>query len=146
MNSIPAQTWPAAEAPPRRALPAVQGRVPAGFPSPAEDYAVKRQDLNELLIRHPHATFFWQVSGFSMREAGIEDGDILVVDRALKARSGDIVVAQVDGDFTVKYLRLRANRPRLEPANPTFPTITFREGQQLIVCGVVTAVIKRFRV
>lgn len=145
MTSIPAHSLPAAIEPPGLVLPIVDGRVPAGFPSPADDYQVKRQDLNELLIRHPQATFFWAVSGLSMREAGIEDGALLVVDRAIKPASGDVVVAEVDGDFTVKYLRFRAGKPRLVPANPTFPELTFSEGQQLIICGVVTAAIKRFR-
>lgn len=126
-------------------VPVVQGRLPAGFPSPADDFAVKRHDLNELLITHPAATFMWQVSGQSMIEAGIFDGDVLVVNRALTPAHKDIVVAQVDGEFTVKYLYKRADRIKLMPANPTYPVITFREGQQLIVVGVVTATIKRFR-
>jgi DNA polymerase V len=144
MISIPATALLAALKPRVVVVPFVQGKVAAGFPSPADDFLVKRHDLNELLIKHPQATFFWQVSGHSMREAGIDDGDILVVDRALKPRHGCIVVAQVDGDFTVKTLHKRADRVKLVPANPTFPEITFREGQQLIICGVVTAAIKRF--
>lgn len=135
MNSIPATALLAALTP---------DAVAAGFASPADDFLVKRHDLNELLIKHPQATFFWQVSGQSMREVGIDDGDILVVDRALKPRHGCIVVAQVEGDFTVKTLHKRADRVKLVPANPTFPEIIFREGQQLIICGVVTAAIKRF--
>lgn len=129
---------------PHLALPIVEGRVRAGFPSPADDFAVNRHDLNELLITHPLATFFWQVSGQSMREAGIDDGDILVVNRALTPVHGHIVVAQVDGDFTVKKLHSRAGKIKLIPANPTFPELTFKEGQQLIICGVVTSAIKRF--
>ena len=135
----------AAIQPPRLLLAVVQGRLAAGFPSPADDFSVKRHDLNELLITHPQATFFWQVSGHSMIEAGIDDSDVLVVNRALTPVHRDIVVAQVDGDFTVKYLYRRADRVKLVPANPTYPDITFRDGQQLIICGVVTAVIKRFR-
>ena len=81
----------------------VQLSVQAGFPSPADDFAVKRHDLNELLITHPLATFFWRVSGKSRIEAGIADGDILVVNRALTPEHRNIVVVQVDGDFTVKY-------------------------------------------
>lgn len=122
----------------------VEGRLPAGFPSPADDFAEKRQDLNELLITHPLATFFWQVSGRSMEGAGIWDGDILVVNRAIKAVHGHIVIAQVDGDFTVKYLHQRAGKVKLVPANPTFPELVFKEGQELIICGVVTSTIKRF--
>lgn len=130
---------------PRVDLAFVEGRVPAGFPSPADDYQVKRHDLNELLITHPSATFMWRVSGQSMVEAGIFDGDILVVNRALTPKHRDIVVAQVDNDFTVKYLHKRADRVTLVPANPTYPTISFREGQQLVVVGVVVAAIKKFR-
>ena len=132
------------ETPPRCALPIVEGKIPAGFPSPADDFATKRHDLNELLITHPLATFFWQVSGESMREAGIFDSDILVVNRALRPVHRSIVVAQVDGEFTVKFLHKRADRVKLVPANPTFPEIIFKEGQQLIICGVVTSSIKRF--
>ncbi|PZP90782.1 MAG: peptidase [Variovorax paradoxus] len=125
-------------------LPMVAGKVPCGFPSPADDFLVKRLDLNDLLITHPQVTFFWQASGDSMREAGIFNDDILVVNRALSPRHGHIVVAQVDSDFTVKRLFKRAGRVRLEPANPTFPVITFKDDQQLIVCGVVIASIKRY--
>ncbi|RYF63722.1 MAG: translesion error-prone DNA polymerase V autoproteolytic subunit [Comamonadaceae bacterium] len=126
------------------ALPLVEGKLRAGFPSPADDFAIKRQDLNDLLITHPLATFYWQVSGQSMVEAGIGDGDLLVVNRAITPVHRHIVVAQVDGDFTVKYLYKRSGRIKLTTANPTFPEITFKEGQQLIICGVVTAAIKRF--
>lgn len=132
------------ECPKRWLLPMVEGKIPAGFPSPADDFATKRHDLNELLITHPLATFFWQVSGDSMREAGIFDSDILVVNRALRPAHRSIVVAQVDGEFTVKFLHKRADRVKLVPANPTFPEIIFKEGQQLIICGVVTSSIKRF--
>lgn len=126
-------------------LPWVEGTIRAGFPSPAADFTVKRQDLNELLITHPAATFFWQVSGTSMEGAGIGDGDILVVNRALTARHGDVVVAEVDGDFTVKYLHKRGTVMSLRAANPTFPPISFRDGQTVVVCGVVTANIRQFR-
>ena len=145
MYSTPATTRSAAETPRRLLLPVVQGRLSAGFPSPADDFAMKRHDLNDLLITHPAATFMWAVSGKSMIEAGIDDGDVLVVNRALVPTHRDIVVAQVDGDFTVKYLHKRADRVRLVAANPTYPDITFVEGQELIICGVVTAAIKRFR-
>lgn len=124
----------------------VPGTVRAGFPSPADDFSVKRHDLNELLITHPTATFFWKVRGTSMQGAGIADDDILVVNRALVARHGDIVVAEVDGGFTVKYLFHRNGRLKLRAADPTFPDLVFeRDGQQLAVIGVVTCAIKRFR-
>jgi DNA polymerase V len=123
----------------------VAGSVRAGFPSPADDFAVKRHDLNELLITHPVATFFWRARGLSMLQAGIGDGDILVVNRALEARHRDIVVAEVDNDFTVKFLYKRAGRIKLTAADPTFPDILLQDGQTLVVCGVVTCAIRRFR-
>lgn len=123
----------------------VQGSVRAGFPSPADDFAVKRHDLNELLITHPVATFFWEARGLSMLQAGIGDGDILVVNRALTPQHRDIVVAEVDNDFTVKFLYQRNGRVKLTAADPTFPEIVPRDGQTLSVCGVVTCAIKRFR-
>jgi DNA polymerase V len=123
----------------------VQGTVRAGFPSPADDFAVKRHDLNDLLITHPAATFFWRVRGTSMGGAGIADGDILVVNRALQPVHGDIVVAEIDNDFTVKYLHRRGGKVKLVAADPTFPDIVPREGQTLAICGVVTGAIKKFR-
>lgn len=125
-------------------LPLAGDRVQAGFPSPAEDFAVKRIDLTAELVVHPQATFLVRVSGESMREAGIHDGDVLVVDRAIKPRHGHVVVADVDGEFTVKYLHQRGGRVKLKPANPTFPEITPKEGQTLAIWGVVTASITRF--
>lgn len=125
-------------------LPVAGWPVAAGFPSPAEDFLVQRIDLTQELITHPQATFLLRVSGESMRDAGIFDGDMLVVDKAIKPRHGHVVVAVVDGEFTVKYLYQRAGRVKLRPANPTFPEITPHEGQLLEVWGVVTASIKRF--
>lgn len=125
-------------------LPMAGDRVQAGFPSPAEDFAVKRLDLAEVLVTHPQATFMLRVAGDSMRDAGIFDGDVLVIDRAIKPHHGHIVVAVVDGEFTVKYLHQRAGRVKLRPANPTYPDIAFKEGQTLEIWGVVTASIKRF--
>ncbi len=149
------QAWQASPLPPGahayslepslQPLRVVPGKVPAGFPSPAEDFAVKRHDLNELLITHAMATFLWRVSGQSMTEAGIFDGDILVVNRALTPVHKDVVVAEVDGEFTVKYFYKRNGSIKLQPANPTYPEITFKEGQSLRICGVVTSAIKRFR-
>lgn len=123
------------------------GTVRAGFPSPADDFSAKRHDLNDLLITHPTATFFWRVRGTSMLGAGIADGDILVVNRALQPRHGDVVVAEVDNDFTVKYLFRRNGRIKLQAADPTFPDLVFErlDGPRLAIVGVVTSTIKRFR-
>ena len=118
--------------------------VRAGFPSPAADFDVKRLDLSKILIKHPQATYLLRVAGPSMREAGIDDGDTIVVDRAIKPQHGHIVVAVVDEEFTVKYLHQRAGRVRLRAANPTYPDIVPREGQTIEAWGVVTSCIKRF--
>lgn len=125
-------------------VPFVDGCIRAGFPSPADDFAVKELDLVALLVKRPLATFFWQVAGKSMQDAGIGDGDIIVVDRSMRPQHGQIVVAVVDGDFTVKYLHKLRGLVKLVPANPEFEDIVFVEGQELVVCGVVTGCIKRF--
>ncbi|MGY6273067.1 LexA family protein [Achromobacter denitrificans] len=133
---------------PVRALPgsipvhAISGTVQCGFPSPAEDHAEQRLDLNELLVRQPDATFFMRVRGPSMSEAGIDDGDYAVVDRSITPAHGQIVVAVVDGEYTIKRLYRRGRRVRLDAANPTFPNIELRDGQELVVWGVVTWTIK----
>ncbi len=124
-------------------LPLFITAVQAGFPSPAEDYLDKTLDLNELLISHPAATFFVRVAGDSMQGAGIFSGDTLVVDRSLEATDNKIVVAIVNGEFTVKRLRLKEGRISLVPENPNFPTIEVKEGSDFQVWGVVTYVIHK---
>lgn len=126
-------------------LPLAGDVVHAGFPSPAEDFAVKRIDLTQELVTHPQATFLLRVSGDSMREDGIFDGDMLVVNKALKPRHGSVVVAVVDGEFTVKRLYQRGGRVKLQPANATFPDIIPKEGQTIEIWGVVTSSIKKFQ-
>lgn len=125
-------------------LPMPLACVRAGFPSPAEDFTVNRLDLTQLLVTHPQATYLLRVSGASMHDAGIDDGDILLVDKAIKPKHGDVVVAVVDGEFTVKTLYQRAGRLKLKAANPTFADIVPKEGQTVEVWGVVTSSIKRF--
>jgi DNA polymerase V len=120
--------------------------IAAGFPSPAEDHAVKRIDLNEILIRHPQATFLMRVRGTSMKDAGIDDGDVVLIDRAIKPAHGHIIVAVVDGEFTVKRLWKRGDRVKLQAENPTYPDIVPKDGQQVEVWGVVTNAIKAMRV
>ena len=121
------------------------GSVKAGFPSPAEDHAGQRIDLFDRLNSHPQATFFMRVSGLSMTDAGICEGDVIVVDRSIKPKNGQIVVAVVDGEFTVKQLVMRAGVVKLRAANPTFKDIVLKEGQELVVWGVVKAALKEFR-
>ena len=126
----------------RRPLPLMAWPVQAGFPSPAEDYQDEAIDLNDLLAPHAEATFLLRVRGESMTGAGIDDGDVLVVDRSLEPVHGRIVVAMVDGEFTVKRLYQRDGNLCLEASHPDFARIELREGQELAVWGVVTRIIK----
>ncbi|EWG65381.1 translesion error-prone DNA polymerase V autoproteolytic subunit [Enterobacter sp. SES19] len=122
-------------------LPLFAERVACGFPSPAQDYVEDRLDLNRLAVRHPSATYFIKVSGDSMIGAGIGDGDLLVVDRSLNAEHGDIVVASVAGEFTVKELQTRPVL-RLLPHNARYQPITFQSEEELQIFGVVTHTLK----
>ena len=123
----------------------LESNVRAGFPSPAEDFQAKRIDVLERLVKHPQATYCMTVRGESMREAGIFDNDVLLVDRAVKPAHGQIVVAVVDGEFTCKQLWLRAGLIKLKAANPTFADITPTEGQTVEIWGVVIASIRQFK-
>ena len=122
-------------------LPLFAARVQAGFPSPADDHLERSIDLNEELIQHPAATFFVRVKGESMHDAGIQSGDILVVDRSLAPTDRKIVVAMIDGEFTVKRFRNQEGRIFLEAANDQFPKIEVSGYQELVVWGVVSFVI-----
>lgn len=117
----------------------VDGSVRAGFPSPAADYGHAPLDLFGHLVPHPQATFYFRVSGMSMIDAGISDGDYLIVDRAERPMPGHIVIAVIDGEFTCKYLRKRGTYHYLEAANVTFPRINPKDGQELLIWGVVRA-------
>ena len=144
MNSIVSSDFPVLLRPAPWVLPEV-GSAQAGFPSPAEDLQERAIDLGQVLVSHPQATFLIRARGSSMIDAGIHDNAILVVDRALKPQHMDIVVAVVDGEFTIKHLYKRGVRPRLKAANPTFPDITPKDGQTLEIWGVVTACINQYR-
>lgn len=122
-------------------LPLFVSLVPCGFPSPAQDYVEQRIDLNKLLVPHPSATYFIRVSGDSMIEGGIHDGDMLVVDSALKAEHGDIIVAALSGEFTVKQLMLRPYL-HLSPMNAAHAIIPIPDVDQFEIFGVVKHVIK----
>jgi len=123
------------------ALPLFSDLVPCGFPSPAADYVEQRIDLNELLIHHPSATYFVKAAGDSMLEAGISDGDLLVVDSSRTAQHGDIVIAAVDGEFTVKRLQLRPTI-QLNPMNSAYRPIIVSNEDTLDIFGVVTFIVK----
>lgn len=133
------------ENPTKLKIPMFAHSVQAGFPSPADDYVADTLDLNEHLIHRREATFFVHASGESMIGAGIQDGDILVVDRSITPANGRIVIATVDGEFTVKRLERNANSVRLLPENPEFQPIEFKSEQELQIWGVVTSVIHQFK-
>jgi DNA polymerase V len=144
MNSILSLAQEHASAAPATGVQRLDNRVTAGFPSPAEDLGGQRVDLTRELVVHPQATFLLRARGHSMTGAGILDGDILVVDRALVPRHQHVVVAVVDGEFTVKTLWQRDGRVKLQPANPVYPEIVPTDGQTLEIWGVVTAAIHQF--
>lgn len=120
----------------------VLGSVQAGFPSPAEEELVDTMSLDDYLIENPNASYLLQVSGDSMIDAGIVEGDMVIVDRGKNARSGDIVVAQVDNDWTMKYLVKRGSRTFLRAANKLYPDI--HPDAELKIGGVVTSVIRKY--
>ncbi len=115
--------------------------VSAGFPSPADDYLQSNLDLNDFLIRHPAATFFVRVTGDSMNDAGIFNGDILLVDRALEPKDGNIVIAVIDGELLVKRLQKRHNRIYLIAENPNYKPIKITDEMNFEVWGVVSTVL-----
>ena len=125
----------------RYALPVFLGRLAAGFPSPADDYIEGNLDLNRHLIKHPTATFFVRVTGDSMIGAGIHSGDLLVVDRSLDAVDGNVIVAALDGELTVKRLFKHSEILRLLPANAAYEPIEILAQQTFEIFGVVTNVI-----
>ena len=122
--------------------------IKAGFPSPAEDYLRNSLDFNRDLIKHPEATFYGRVDGDSMRDAGIDDGDIAVFDRSLEAADGDIIVAYVNEEFTIKRLDLKHKQEgyiELLPANKRYKPIRIDEGTDFEVWGVVVWTIKNWK-
>ncbi|MEP6892114.1 MAG: translesion error-prone DNA polymerase V autoproteolytic subunit [Nitrospirota bacterium] len=125
----------------RYALPIFLGRLPAGFPSPADDYLEGKLDLNRHLIKHPAATFFVRVTGDSMIDAGIHSGDLLVVDRSLEPADKHVVVAVLDGELTVKRLFKQNGVLRLLPENLNYQPIEIAPQQTIEIWGVVTSVI-----
>ncbi|MDR3044183.1 MAG: translesion error-prone DNA polymerase V autoproteolytic subunit [Desulfovibrio sp.] len=125
----------------RVACPLLLTRVAAGFPSPADDYLDRPLDIAEHLIRHPEATFFLRAQGQSMTGAGIHDGDLLVVDRAVEPVHNKVAIVAVDGELTVKRLHLRAGRVVLLPENPDYEPLDITGRDDVHVWGVVTYVV-----
>ncbi|BCT87728.1 peptidase S24-like family protein [Acinetobacter baumannii 348935] len=126
-------------------IPLAAEKIAAGFPSPAQDYVDKTLDMNEHLIRNEAATFVVKVASLSMRDAGIEIDDELIVDRSIDAKHEDIVIALIDNDFTVKRLMIENNYRWLKAENPDCSDIHLQDGQEMVIWGVVTFVIKSFR-
>ncbi len=125
-------------------IPGFVSKVPAGFPSPAEDYMDKALDLNEHLVSHPAATFYCRVSGESMRDAGIFDGDLLIVDRAVEAAHGDVVLAAINGELTCKILDVHAQQ--LRASIISYAPLPVNEHSDFSVEGVVMYSIRNHHV
>lgn len=123
-------------------LPLLSADISAGFPSPALDFIDLTIDLNKHLIKHPSATFYGRVKGESMRDAGIHDGDLLVIDKSIEPIDGKIAVCYMDGEFTLKRIKLNKKGLWLMPANERYEPIKVEEHNDLVIWGVVTHVIK----
>lgn len=125
-------------------IPLYSSHVRAGFPSPADDYIEDMLDLNNYLIKHPASTFIVKVSGDSMKDAGINSGSLLLVDRSIEPVSGKIVVAALNGELTVKRLSVTQGKVLLIAENPDYPSIEITEELEMVVWGVVTSMIQEF--
>lgn len=142
MPTLPSHALKFTDTPSKLRLPVYSSSVPAGFPSPADDHIEGKLDLNEHLIRRPAATFFVRASGESMRDAGIFDGDLLIIDRSITPKSDHIVIASIHGELTVKRLQQSGDQWLLVPANPEFPTMRL-DDVGCEIWGVVTHSIRR---
>lgn len=137
------ELWDADQDAPPLALPLYQARVPAGFPSPADDFIDLKLDLHDYLVRKHCATYYAKVSGDSMTGAGILDGDIIVVDRSLAPSEGKIVVVAIDGEFTVKRIRYTKSEIMLCPENSQYPAIKLSKQEDFGFWGVVVGVVRK---
>ena len=118
-------------------IPLLNDSVSAGFPSPADDYTEENIDLNEHLISNPFSTFFLRVKGESMINAGIRDKDLIIVDKSLIAKPGDIVIAMIDGEFTIKRLSIKNDELYLKAENHNYPDLSFKNHTDVQIWGVV---------
>lgn len=137
----------AAHDPARLYRPLSLSNVPAGFPSPADDYIASQLDLNEYFVAHPSASFYWKVSGESMNLAGILDGAILLIDRSLQAAHKDVVLATINGDVTVKRFIRTGSHIELRPESTRtdYKTLRFTHADEVEIWGVVSAVFHKFK-
>jgi DNA polymerase V len=139
LSTLHQRTWQPRSLAPVESIPLFGHTVPAGFPSPADDYVEDKLDLNKLLVQNKVATFFLRVKGDSMINTGINDGDIIVVDRSVEPIERSVVVAVVDTELTIKRLVWRNGVAELHAENPKYAPIRFKEGQELTIWGVVTS-------
>tara|TARA_B100001027_G_C16131585_1_gene269482 strand:+ start:124 stop:555 length:432 start_codon:yes stop_codon:yes gene_type:complete len=121
----------------------IEQGISAGFPSPADDFKEIRISLDRELVKNQESTFYARVSGDSMIEAGLDDGDLIVIDRSLSPENGKIAVCFIDGEFTVKRMKKEENKLFLIPQNKKYKPIEIKEGNELIIWGIVTYVIKK---
>lgn len=126
-------------------LPFADMGIKAGFPSPAQDFMDLSIDLNNELIRHPASTFYGRVKGDSMIDAGVNDGDILIIDKSLEPKNGDMAVCFIDGEFTIKYIKIEKTVIWLVPANEHYKPIKVTEENDFLIWGIVTYSIKKQR-
>jgi DNA polymerase V len=124
-------------------LPIAEGGISAGFPSPAEEYIELSLDFNKDMINHPASTFYARVKGNSMKDAGINNGDILVIDKSLEATDGKKAVCYVDGEFTLKTIRIKKGELWLVPANTDYKPILVTDENEFLIWGIVTYVIHK---
>lgn len=125
-------------------LPLIPQGISAGFPSPALDFDDLKIDLNRHLIQHPNATYFGRVKGDSMHGVGIDDGDLIIIDKSIEATDGKIAVCYIDGEYTLKSIKLKDNECWLVPANDKYKAIKINPENELIIWGIVKHVIKSF--
>jgi len=125
-------------------IPLLNDSVSAGFPSPADDYTEENIDLNEHLISNPFSTFFLRVKGDSMINAGIRDKDLIIVDKSLTAKPGNIVIAMIDGEFTIKRLSIKNDELYLKAENNNYPNFRFKNHIDVQIWGVVIYSIHSF--
>lgn len=123
-------------------LPLVTEGISAGFPSPALDFVDQTIDLNKQLIRHPSATFYGRVKGLSLKDAGIDEDDLLIIDRSLEPENGKIAVCYIDGEFTAKRIEIKNKELWLMPENQAYPPLKVSEDSNFSIWGIVTHVIK----
>lgn len=124
-------------------LPFLPFQISAGFPSPALDFVDLSIDLNKQLIEHPSATYYGRVKGESMKNAGINDGDLLVIDKSIEPGDGKIAVCYLDGEFTLKRIKITKKELWLMPENEAYKPIKIEEGNNLTIWGIVTYIIKK---